>query len=59
MASIPFTVAGPTVRHAFPIGNAQSLVGSNVCLQSVSDAFGLNALGLVVSNGLAWTIDTR
>lgn len=45
-----------TLRFTLPLPNSQSLLGTRVFLQAYAFAPGANALEVVVSNGVAWTI---
>ena len=58
-ASIPFTPAGATSRHALPLPNTPALVGVHLHLQSAAVVPGANRLGVLASNGLTWTLGSR
>lgn len=55
--SVMFPASGTMATSSFPIGNDMRLQGLNVHIQSAVLVPGINALNLILSNGLVWTID--
>jgi hypothetical protein len=57
--AVPFGVAQPTAQHSLAVPNNPSLAGQHLYTQSIVLVPGINALGVITSNGVDWKIDLR